>query len=191
MKLNHRNNIKNNTVKREIVMKKSLVILAAMAFVIAMVSGAYAGSIAPTVAVSASVQSQCTTPVNGVFAPLSIDPSSASNQPFTVTTPSTVRCTAGRTTPSITASSTYGTTKTTPATCSGALQTGFTMKEPTSGDTINYSFQCNTSILGLGFGSGSDVSLGIAATVLTADANAANYAAGATYSDTITLTVNY
>ncbi len=145
----------------------------------------------PTVSVTATVQSQCASPVNGSFTTLSIDPSNNANQPFTVATPATIRCTKNRTISTITASSLYGTSHTTPVTCNGSLQTGFTMQGSSAAHQINYSFQCNTSITGLGFGSSSDVSLGIGATVLAADAVSADYDSGGTYSDTVTLTIAY
>ncbi|MGP8153687.1 MAG: hypothetical protein ACLQBQ_06025 [Smithella sp.] len=154
-----------------------------------MVSGAYAGSVVPTVGVSATVQAVCNNPTNGSFSALSIDPSTTNALNFAVSTSPTVTCTKGRTTPSITASSEYGMTSSSPATCTGALLTGFTMKE-SGGNTINYSFQCPANVTGTGFGTGQAVTLPIVAQVAVADANSAVYT-GTTYQDTITLTVNY
>ncbi|MGP8153689.1 MAG: hypothetical protein ACLQBQ_06035 [Smithella sp.] len=145
----------------------------------------------PIGSVTGTIISTCGSIVNGAFSTLSINPSNNVNQSFAVSTPATVSCTKNISTTSITASSLYGASHTTPVSCTGSLLTGFTMKEPVSGDTINYSFQCNASITGLGFGSSTNVSLGIGAAVLAADVMTANYAAGAQYSDTITLTINY
>lgn len=173
-------------------MKRYLAVIAATAMVIAMVGGAWAASPATdTVDVSATVQSQCGSAVNGAFSTLSIDPSNNNPQPFVVSTDATIRCTSNKTTGTITASSLYGTSKTTPVNCNNSLQTGFTMQGSGPTKTINYSFQCKTNIAGVGFGSSSDVSLGIGATVLAADAITADYDNGGTYHDTVTLTIAY
>ena len=169
-------------------MKKILVVAAVIATVVVMAGGAFA---APTVDVQATVQSKCGSPVNGAFSVLSIDPALGADQPFTVSTPATIKCTKNRTTISITAASLYGTTNATPATCDGTLLTGFTMQGASAAEKINYSFKCDASIVGQGFGAVSDVSLGIGASVLNADAASADYNGGGTYNDTVTLTVNY
>jgi len=145
----------------------------------------------PVGSVTGTVISTCGSLVNGAFSTLSISPSNNANQSFAVATPATVSCTKNTSTTSITASSLYGSSHTTPVSCTGSLLTGFTMQEPVSGDTINYSFQCNASITGLGFGSSTNVPLGIGATVLAADVISANYASGKTYADTVTMTINY
>jgi hypothetical protein len=157
-------------------------------------TGVSGGSIVaslPVGSVTGTIISTCGSLVNGAFSTLSINPSNNANQSFAVATPATVSCTKNISTTSITASSLYGSSHTTPVSCNGSLQTGFTMQEPVSGDTINYSFQCNASITGLGFGGSTNVPLGIGATVLAADVISANYANGKTYADTVTMTINY
>jgi len=169
-------------------MKRFIVQAAVAAMVLVMAGGAFA---APTVDVQATVQSMCGSPVNGAFTALSIDPSATGDHAFAVTTPATIKCTNNRTTVSITAASLYGTTNGTPATCNGTLLTGFTMQGATAAEQIDYSFKCDTSIVGAGFGAGGAKSLGIGASILEADAQSADYNGGGIYHDTVTLTVNY
>lgn len=178
-------------------MKKLMVVLAAMVMVFAMVSGAFADTATDTVQVNAKVKSVCTNTVTGAFSTLTIDPSSAATtQPFTVATPASIQCSKNVTSAKITAASTHGTSSATPVTCNGSANflTGFTMQD-TNSKTIDYSFACASTITGNGFGTAGDgthdQSLGIAAEVLQADAQAADYDGGAIYNDVVTLTVTY
>ena len=177
-------------------MKKILLVAATTVVVIALAGVAFATSptTPPTIDVNATVLNKCDNAVSGAAAPLSIDPL-VGDQSFNVTSQPSIQCTkrTGASTTTITAASTNGTTNTTPATCagSGSFLTGFTMQS-TGGKTINYSFACVASVVGLGFGNAThDIPLGIAAKVLSSDALVADYDGGNPYSDTVTLTINY
>jgi hypothetical protein len=178
-------------MKKVQILTTGFMVAAIAVLVVAMAGGAYAaGSTSTSVTVNAKVNGTCGNTVAGSFTTLNIDPTSVVAQTFVASPDATVQCTNKLTTASITATSANGTANLVPCTGSSSYLTGFVMKDG-SGSTINYSFACNASVLGSGFGSGKDVPLGIAAEVLPADAALANYDGGALYSDTVTLTINF
>ena len=176
-------------------MKKIILVAAITMIVIAMAGGAFAGSTTANVAVSAKVNGSCGNTSAGTFSLLTIIPSNVADQAFTVSSDAKAQCTKDFSTVSITATSLNGTASLVACTGSTTYLTGFAMKEPVSGNKINYSFACKSSITGIGFGTAGDgthdVALGTAAKVLAADVQVADYASGNTYADTVTLTINY
>jgi spore coat protein U-like protein len=155
-------------------MKKSLVILAAMAFVIAMVGGAYAAPpLDVQVDVTGSVTQKCVVTSNGALT-ITIDPASASaTQAFTATQPQ-AKCTKtkGTATAAVSATSTNS----------------FALKGTAGEADIPYTFTYNHTVVGNGFGSGADVNFNIAGSVAQGDAQTAEYGS---YTDTVTLTLTY
>jgi spore coat protein U-like protein len=170
--------------QKEEVMKKSLVILAAMALVIAMVGGVFAADAkSGDVAVNASVSVKCNDIAGGPL-DLAIDPSTTSAVASTGTA-ATVQCT--RTTPfTVTADSLNGVggaTGTSPLT--GALK-----DTVGSNSNIPYTLAFTTSFTGAGFGSATPTEL-VAATAASVTAAAAQASQAGTYQDTVTLTISY
>jgi spore coat protein U-like protein len=176
MKLNHRkNNIKNNTSKREVVMKKSLVIMAAMVMVIAMVSGAYAagpGSPKTTaVPVTATVLNNCSI-TGGSIAFGSVDAlTNASGASATVVQP-VIKCTKS----AVVA-----------VTDDKGLRTNYTMKDAGT-DVLVYSVAYTASLTGSGITT--DIGSTLALTGSLA-AGALDAIPAGSYSDTLTLTIAY
>lgn len=167
-------------------MKKSLVVLAAMMMVFAMVGGVYAGTAGgdnPIVDVSATVSERCTMTSHGSLT-IAIDPSVSGDQNFTPVQPS-VKCTKSKsgTTATVTATSTNSTNASATGSVVGTLKNGDTTD-------IDYTFTFDPSVTGNGFGTGSDVNFNIGGYVAQTDAQAAEYST-VTYTDTITLTLVY
>jgi len=182
-------------MKKVQILTAGFMVAAIAVLVVAMAGGAYAaGSQTESVVVNAKVNGMCSKTVAGLFTTLAIDPSTVADQLFAAGTDASVQCTKNLTTASITATSANGTANLVPCTGSGNFLTNFTMKSGT-GKTINYSFACAAGVTGIGFGTAGDgihdVSLGTAAKVLAADAQAADYDSGNTYTDTVTLTINF
>jgi hypothetical protein len=179
-------------MKKVQILTAGFMVAAIAVLVVAMAGGAYAGNTTDLVTVNAKVNGMCSKTVAGIFNTLAIDPSNVADQPFTVGTDASVQCTKSLATTSITATSANGTANLVP--CTGGYLTGFTVKS-VSGATINYSFACAAGVTGIGFGTAGDgvhdVSLGMAAKVLAADVQTANYDNGNTYTDTVTLTINF
>jgi spore coat protein U-like protein len=174
-------------------MKKYLVVLAAMAMVIAMVSGAYAGSVNNTnTAVTASVSAVCTAPTAGSITFAAIDPSSTSTATATPSPDAKVNCTNGSGyTVTALSQNAGGST----ASCAGTSNTGGitgTLKGTGTGtdtDAITYSFTCGTaSGTGAGFGSGTAQNINVAAYIIS---SAFQNAVADTYSDKVTVTISY
>lgn len=181
-------------MKKSQILTAGFMVAAIAVLIVAMAGGAYALNTGDSVTVNATVNGMCSNTVAGLFTTLVIDPSSAADQPFTGGTAASVQCSKNLTTTSITATSANGTANNVPCTGSGNFLTNFTMKS-VSGATINYSFACAAGVTGIGFGTAGDgihdVSLGTAAKVLAADAQIADYDSGNTYTDTVTLTINF
>ncbi|GAB6268280.1 MAG: hypothetical protein STSR0002_10210 [Smithella sp.] len=166
-------------------MKKSLVVLAAMAFVVAMVSGAFAGSIAPKVGAKAVIIDGCSTGGDGVldFGTLDsvTDAAGRTEADTYVTTKPVIYCTKGSTF-TVTAAGDNGGT---------GVGSGYKLTNGT--DTITYSISYATPVTGQG------ATVNIGGTSLSTDLNLkAGFAAGAlndapasTYTDTITFTINF
>jgi hypothetical protein len=184
--MHHRS--KAREAKKEEDMKKFLLVSMAVLFVISLAVNAFAATLTDTVSVTANVKSSCSTAVPGAMS-ITVDPSSSSNQNFTVTTPATMECTKNKTN-NVTATSLNGGAIN--VACSQSGITGFTLKAPVSALTIAYTFKCDPSIIGQGFsGPSKDVSFNIGGLVLGTDAQVADYSNGETYADTVTLTVTY
>jgi len=167
-------------------MKRYMIVLAAIAIVIAMVSGAYAaGSVSEPVAVTATVSGLCKVGTSGAMSFAIPDPSVAGPIGATIATNATVFC-SNATPFTVTAASQNNPAL--PVTCGGAGITG-TLKDASS-NTMNYTFTCGTAGgTGAGFAVGKDQPLNIAGSI--AQAAYINAAASATYADTVTLTINY
>jgi|GEM_PF-1294227 len=166
-------------------MKKSLVILAAMAFVIVMAGSALASDTS-NVAVSATVDNTCSVLADMTISAIAVDLSQSG--PFTGATSGNVRCTSGSSF-QINVSSTDVATPT--AFIGGTGVSGFVMRS--GSDTLNYSVissgavAAGTGIIaGLGFST--DLSVGITASIPLAGNEAAPVG---TYTDTIYLTIVY
>jgi spore coat protein U-like protein len=163
-------------------MKKSLVIMAAMVMVIAMVSGAYAASVAPTVAATATIANVCSASNDGKIDFGTIDEVANATGATGTITASTIHCTAG---------STYAVTA---AGTNGGVNMGAGYKLVNGANSIAYSIVYNATITGQGTTSSiggntrpaTDLNLtsSIAAGALTTQP-------AGTYTDTITITVAY
>jgi hypothetical protein len=182
-------------MKKVQILTAGFMVAAIAVFVVAMAGGTYAANTTDSVTVNAKVNGTCSKTVAGIFSTLAIDPSNVADQLFSVGTDATVQCSKNLTTTSITATSANGTASDAVCTGSGSYLTGFTMKDAGTGKTVNYSFACAASVAGIGFGTAGDgthdVSLGMAAKVLQADVQAADYDNGNTYTDQVTLTINF
>jgi hypothetical protein len=171
------------TQTREVVMKKSLVVLAAMAFFIVMVGGAFAGTAsplvpAPKVVVKGTVKSACTFVSDGTIT-FDIDPSTSTG-PITANTTDngtapTVMCTMSQT-PSV----------------SCAASAGSTLKLSDASDGIAYTIPiCGDSshkITGDGFLDGHAVTIPVGISILQTAYGPAKIG---DHSDNITITVNF
>jgi spore coat protein U-like protein len=152
-------------------MKKSMLVLA-IAIVFAMVSQAFAASVAPIVTATGTVNSKCNWIADGTIN-FVIDPSG--------TGVITANTTANGTEPKVkcTKDTTYGVA----CTSSGSLKIGGTT------DPITYTITgCATPITGKGFGSGNEVTIPVGISI--AQSAYENAQAGA-HADTITVTVTY
>lgn len=138
------------------------------------------GSTTTTVGVSASVPSICGSAVAGVMT-MAVDPPATAAKSFAVSTPATVKCTNGQTI-SIDAASQNSANTSNTGVLVGTLLNGT--------NSITYEFTFSPSIVGAGFGSGGNVSLGIGGSIAVNDAQNALYSAS-NYTDTVTLTINY
>jgi uncharacterized membrane protein len=164
-------------------MKKYLVVLAAMAFVIAMVSGAYAANnTTQTVTATATVSTICKNGTNGTLAFGTIDPGGSS----AVTASSsglTYMCSNGTT---FNISAISGATDSISGTC-GAF-TGHMVSTVASTDKMSYDIACNAGpYKGTGFAAGVDVVLNGTVTV----AEYQNAVPHADYNDLMTVTIAY
>ena len=164
-------------------MKKSLVVLAAMVMVFAMVSGAYAaGSVSPTVAASATIANVCSASNDGKIDFNTIDEVANALGATGTITASTIHCTAG---------STYAVSA---AGLNGGVNMGAGYKLVNGSDSIAYSIVYNATITGQGTAS----SIG-GKTRPATDLNlTSSIASGAlttqpagTYTDTVTITIAY
>jgi spore coat protein U-like protein len=160
-------------------MRKILVVLAAMAFIVFMASGVYAaGTVSPTVAAKATVSAGCTASSDGVIDFGFLVSGDTATVNATVTTAPTIYCTTG-TSASVTAAS------------ANTTGTDFRLKGSGS-DYINYTFNFTSTVMGKGYstsigGSGTG-NLAMSASVSPTYYNAVP--AGA-YTDTITLTLSF
>lgn len=175
-------------------MKKLMVVLAAMAFVIIMVGGAYADTaVGPNVTVNAAVAKSCVAGTAGVL-DFVIDPSSAA---LTInaglTKQATVFC-SNKMPFTMTAQSTNKGGGEADCYNAGAGITGILWDGGTA-TPMNYTFVCNVANSntngsnGKGFGTGKDVSLGISASIAQSEYQLGD--AGAAYQDIITMTITY
>ena len=166
-------------------MKKILLIAAVLVIVAVMASGAFAGSASSSqINVSGTVVGTCKINTDTTaLAFTSIDPSSGNTAyPATKTGDTTAYCTKGNTYVVTALSQNAGGVATA---CAGAGITG--RLDDGSGNFINYTLTC-TDAIGQGFGPGNDVSL---APVATIDTTAYPNAVAGSYSDKLTLTVNF
>jgi hypothetical protein len=164
-------------------MKKILVVVAAVAtFAVAMEGAVFAADVTgPVVPVNAAVTEKCVITSNGSM-DITIDPATAADLTFAVdgvVVQPNVKCTKSNTTVQVTASSGAATSTT------GSLSS--TLKNA-SLTPIPYTFTFTSPVTGNGFGINSAVSFGIEGTILQAEANKAEFG---TYTDTVTLTLNY
>jgi len=166
-------------------MKKYFVVLVAMVMVIAMVNGAFAGTITPKVQSTAVVANGCSTGADGVLDFGTLDAvtnaGGIAESALYVTTKPIIYCTNGSTF-AVTAAGANGGTN---------VGSGYMLKKGT--DTITYSISYVTPITGKG------ATVNVGGVVLGTDLNLkAGFLAGAlnnaptgTYTDTITFTINY
>jgi hypothetical protein len=157
-------------------MKKYMVVMAAITFVIAMVSGAWAaGSVAPSVTATGTVASICTSATGGNIN-FSIDPSVAG--PIT---PATVD--SGNTAPTVKCTNAASPT----VTCTSAHSYNLTIGNDGITDPIAYTITgCPANISGQGFSTAVPIDFGLSlAQTDYQDALAGDHI------DTITVTVNY
>jgi spore coat protein U-like protein len=172
-------------IQREVVMKKIILIVAAIAIVLAMAGGAYAASISPTVSVTGTVSGICKAGTAGVMAFSIPDPSAPGPISATVTD-ATVFCTNTSAFTVTAASLNKGGAA---ATCASPGGITGTLKDA-SANVMNYTFTCGTAGgTGQGFGAGKDRALSLAGSI--ASAAYINAAASSTYADTVTLTITY
>ena len=160
-------------------MKKLMAVLAAMAFVVVMAGGAWA-DVTGDVDINATVSGKC----NAITAndlTLTIDPATASAVTSTGSA-TTVQCSKSKAFTVTAASAGAGGAEDNDGSLAGVL-TG-------PGATIPYTLAYTSSFNGAGFGSATPTTLlnANAATVAIVDANAAEEG---TYSDTVTITVEY
>ena len=168
-------------------MKKTMLVVAAIAIVIAFVGGAYAaGSVSEPVAVTATVSGLCKVGTSGAMSFAIPDPSVAGPIGATIATNATVFC-SNATPYTVTALSANAGGSA--VTCAGPAGITGILKDASS-NTMNYTFTCGTAGgTGAGFAAGKDQPLNIAGSI--AQAAYINAAASATYADTVTLTINY
>ena len=169
-------------------MKKFMVVLAAMAFVIAMAGSALA-SRTSNVNVSGTVKDVCTGLATMTIPDITIDPSLSTS--VTGTTSGTVKCTKNHDFQVQVSSDDV----TTPQNFISEGVTGFQLKQ--SGDAPNIPYTVKSSgdvnattgkITGNGLGAGAALTVGIIASILQSDA--ADAWTGA-YTDTVYLTIVY
>ena len=160
-------------------MKKFLVALAAMAFVIVMVSGAWANT-SKNVTVSASVTAKCNE-ITANDLTLTIDPATATDVTSSGSA-TTVQCTYNKPFNVTAFSAGAGGTADTDGSLAGVLKDG--------SKTIPYTLTYTNSFTGGGFGTATATTLvtGVAAKVVQTEANKAEEG---TYSDTVTITILY
>jgi spore coat protein U-like protein len=163
-------------------MKKLMVVLAAMAFVMVMVGGAWAANTAQTVAVSAAVQSMCKNGTNGTMDFGSIDPGDTATVSKT-SSGLTYKCSKGTTfNVSQLASTGAGTT----GSCTG--YTGTMKSTTTASDTLAYSVTCTAGpYTGKGFSAATPVD--ISGTISQSQYQDA--VPHGDYTDTLTVTIEY
>lgn len=171
-------------------MKKGLLTVVTSIIVITLASVAFAGSIAPTVNISGTLNAVCKAGAVGSLA-FTIDPSLAGPIPAAVTD-ATVFCSNGAPF-SVTAASANKGLPTASCASSGGGIIG-TLKDG-GGSTMDYSFTCgvggttgNTGT-GQGHGGGKAVTLGLGGSITAASYQ--NAPVSATYADTVTLTISY
>jgi len=170
-------------------MKKYLGIAAAIAIVIVMAGGAFAaGSTTSAVGASGTVLGVCSASNDGVinFGAALDAVANAAGVPFAsvVVTPPTINCTPG---------ATYVVTA---VGLNGGVDTGagYQLRKGVTTDYIAYTFSYTSPITGAGFGSGTGIGgtgAGHLAITPSIAANALDAAPAGTYSDTVTLTINY
>ena len=157
-------------------MKKYLVLLAAMMMVIAMVSGAFAGTATDSVPVTAKVTTSCTVTGGSLdFGTVDAD-SNATGKSATAVAP-TIKCTKGLL---VTVTDDLGANEATPGTGPSRMTNGTSF--------IVYTFSHAGSLIGTGIGND------IGSTLTLAGSFAANALDGATegnYTDAILLTLTY
>ena len=167
-----------------------LVAVAAVTIVIAMVGGAFAGTLTPNVVVNAQVKSMCTQLQNGIFSAsdIQIDPSLGA-QTFSPATDEILQCSKNASVliDAQTGNGSGPLTVCDPSTGVGGTLTGV------GGLTIAYTLKCNNAdvnghLLGTGFGSNNPLGLRVS---IPAAAAAAADIAGNNYQDTVKLTINY
>jgi len=168
-------------------MKKYMVILAAVAIVIVMASGAYAATTTQTVGASATISKVCANGTNGTLAFGTIDPSTGSTVNATGASLA-FKCSNG-TTFSITGIS--GPNGETATTCSASPCTfvGVMKSTGTPTDTLGYTISITTYNGYTGTGFGASVAIPFTGTVTQAQFQ--NAVPHADYAETVTITVTY
>ncbi len=163
--------------KGEKKMKKGFVILVAVAAVLVMAGGAWAGSTGTTVNASATVTAVC---VAGGPATINFGSGDASaGFPAPVIVNPTLWCTKGHSVVSVTTDGGLN---------GGTPTTGpWFLKSATTGDTVSYTFSW---VVAAGAGSGTTNLMTLSAPALTAAAVASAGAAN-DYQDTVVMTINY
>lgn len=157
-------------------MKKSLVILAAMVMVIAMVSGAYAaGSKTDAIPVTATVATNCTISGGSIDFGTIDAVTDAAGGSATVTAP-VINCTKD--------------TSVAVTDDLGANENGTNARMTNGTDYIVYSFTYTTPIIGEGMGVAHDIGDNLALSASFA-AGALDLASAGAYTDTLTLTITY
>lgn len=165
-------------------MKRYMIVLAAIAIFVAMVGGAYAGQIQPTVDVKGTVNGTCKAGTAGALM-FTIDPSSTGSIAASVTTNATVFCTKNMLFTVTALSANKGGTA---ASC--ASPGGITGTLVDGSNRMDYTFTCGTAGgTGQGFAAGNDQSLNIDGSIAQAAYQSA--AASTLYADTVTLTIAY
>jgi spore coat protein U-like protein len=187
VKLNDREKMQT----REVVMKKYLVVLAAMMIVIAMVSGAYAigtTAVAPNVTVIAGVKEICVVGSSGTLDFGTIDPSTSIDV-YATGEDTNVKCSNQTVYTVAVASGSH--------TGSGGVFSGVLAGTgtPASTVTIPYTLNYTPSFTGAGFGTAAPQlivsgmgSASAGAKITAANANAAQVG---NYSDTVLITITY
>ena len=160
---------------REGIMKKYMIVLAAIAIVLAATSGALASTLTPTVTATGTVIDTCNSPTNGTIT-FNIDPSGVATL-----TPQTTD--AGNSSPSV--KCTNGQTHA--VACSSAHANKLTIGNDGITDPIVYTITgCATPLTGAGFTTATSITIGLS----IPPANYQNAKIGA-HSDIITVTVTY
>jgi spore coat protein U-like protein len=163
-------------------MKKSLVILAAMAFVIAMVSGAFAAVTSQDVAVSAAVSKMCKLGSDGLLGFGTIDPSDTATVSAS-STGLTYKCSSGTTFTITQLASAKGSTT---GTCAGF--TGTMKSTATPADALAYTVTCTAGgYAGAGFSTAIPVTIDGTIT----QAQYQDVVPHTDYTDTLTVTITY